>query len=230
MLVIEGGPETWEHLVLAADYLFALFDGVNRYYVRSKDRDWLPRLAAPVRTAPMTSSCTRTPARSASCELAASLRRRRAADGLFWEARGVRLGGRRAGVPAGRVAADDERLMAWILDRGAARSEVGVLRAQLAESRADNERLTALLWEWARRPRPGCGRDLLLVTEDQPAVPTAGGGGATADHEGELPPGSALVQHLPEGRLDGVGPDPVALGAQVEEVGHDLLGRSCRRR
>ena len=31
-----------------------------------------------------------------------------------------------------------------------------------------------------------------------------------------------LVEHRPEGRLHGVGPDAVALGAQVQVVGHDL--------
>jgi len=39
--------ETWEPLLLTADYQFATFDGLNRYYVRAEDRDLLPRLAVP---------------------------------------------------------------------------------------------------------------------------------------------------------------------------------------
>jgi FkbM family methyltransferase len=37
----------WEHLLLSADYLFAFFDGLNRYYVRAEDRDLISRLAVP---------------------------------------------------------------------------------------------------------------------------------------------------------------------------------------
>jgi FkbM family methyltransferase len=37
----------WEHRLLAADYEFALFDGLNRFYVRGEDRALLSRLAAP---------------------------------------------------------------------------------------------------------------------------------------------------------------------------------------
>lgn len=37
----------WEPLLLAADYLFALFDGLNRFYVRAEDRDLLPVLGYP---------------------------------------------------------------------------------------------------------------------------------------------------------------------------------------
>jgi FkbM family methyltransferase len=39
--------EAWEPLLLAADYHFATFDGLNRYYVRAEDRELLPRLAVP---------------------------------------------------------------------------------------------------------------------------------------------------------------------------------------
>ena len=39
--------EQWEPLLLAADYLFAFFDGLNRYYVRVEDRHLLPLLAVP---------------------------------------------------------------------------------------------------------------------------------------------------------------------------------------
>jgi len=38
----------WEHLLLAADYLFACFDGLNRYYVRKEDQPLISRLAVPV--------------------------------------------------------------------------------------------------------------------------------------------------------------------------------------
>jgi FkbM family methyltransferase len=40
--------ETWEPLILSYDYLFAFFDGLNRYYVRSEDRHLIPALAVPV--------------------------------------------------------------------------------------------------------------------------------------------------------------------------------------
>ncbi len=39
--------EEWEPILLAADYLFAFFDGLNRYYVRAEDRELIPRLAVP---------------------------------------------------------------------------------------------------------------------------------------------------------------------------------------
>lgn len=39
--------EDWEALLLAADYLFASFDGLNRYYVRAEDRGLLPLLSVP---------------------------------------------------------------------------------------------------------------------------------------------------------------------------------------
>ncbi len=38
----------WEHLILAADYVFAIFDGLNRYYVRSEDSQLLSALDTPV--------------------------------------------------------------------------------------------------------------------------------------------------------------------------------------
>ncbi len=40
--------DDWEPLLLTADYRFACFDGLNRYYVREEDRQWLPLLAVPV--------------------------------------------------------------------------------------------------------------------------------------------------------------------------------------
>jgi FkbM family methyltransferase len=39
--------DRWEHLLLDADYLYATFDGLNRYYVRSENREDVARLAAP---------------------------------------------------------------------------------------------------------------------------------------------------------------------------------------
>jgi len=43
----EPTHEQWEHLLLGADYLFAFFDGLNRFYVRAEDRALVPRLAVP---------------------------------------------------------------------------------------------------------------------------------------------------------------------------------------
>ncbi len=37
----------WEDLFLRADYTFAFFDGLNRFYLRSEDANLLDRLAAP---------------------------------------------------------------------------------------------------------------------------------------------------------------------------------------
>jgi FkbM family methyltransferase len=50
VLVIEATiqPETWEPILLAADYLPAAFDGLNRYYVREEDRTWLSHFQSPV--------------------------------------------------------------------------------------------------------------------------------------------------------------------------------------
>jgi hypothetical protein len=42
-----NAPQTWDPLLLNAGYLFAFFDGVNRFYVRQEDRDLLPVLAVP---------------------------------------------------------------------------------------------------------------------------------------------------------------------------------------
>jgi FkbM family methyltransferase len=41
-------PERWEPLILATDYLFAAFDGLNRYYVRAEDRQLLSVFKDPV--------------------------------------------------------------------------------------------------------------------------------------------------------------------------------------
>lgn len=48
VLIEANGVALWEPGLLAADYLFACFDGVNRFYLRAEDRDLLPRLAVPV--------------------------------------------------------------------------------------------------------------------------------------------------------------------------------------
>lgn len=40
--------DMWEDVVLAADYVFAFFDGLNRYYVRKESPDLLERLTVPV--------------------------------------------------------------------------------------------------------------------------------------------------------------------------------------
>ncbi len=37
----------WEPILFAADYIFAIFDGVNRFYVRKEDEALLPRLKSP---------------------------------------------------------------------------------------------------------------------------------------------------------------------------------------
>jgi FkbM family methyltransferase len=39
--------EKWEHILLGADYRFAIFDGLNRWYVRSEDADLVPVLSVP---------------------------------------------------------------------------------------------------------------------------------------------------------------------------------------
>jgi FkbM family methyltransferase len=41
-------PDRWEPMILAAHYHFAAFDGLNRYYVRSEDRELLKAFDAPV--------------------------------------------------------------------------------------------------------------------------------------------------------------------------------------
>jgi len=48
VLVEATDVDGWEPTLLAGDYLFAAFDGLNRYYVRAEDRGLLPAFAAPV--------------------------------------------------------------------------------------------------------------------------------------------------------------------------------------
>jgi FkbM family methyltransferase len=43
----------WEDLVLGNEYLYATYDGLNRYYVRAEDRELLPRLTTPVYDRPL---------------------------------------------------------------------------------------------------------------------------------------------------------------------------------
>lgn len=44
----EPTHEAWESLLLDADYRFALFDGLNRFYVRREDEPLIARLSVPV--------------------------------------------------------------------------------------------------------------------------------------------------------------------------------------
>jgi len=43
----EPTHQLWEDLLLRSDYRFALFDGLNRYYVRSEDEALVPLLSVP---------------------------------------------------------------------------------------------------------------------------------------------------------------------------------------
>lgn len=42
-----NSPEEWEPTLLAADYIFAMTDGVNRFYVGKEDSALLPRVSLP---------------------------------------------------------------------------------------------------------------------------------------------------------------------------------------
>jgi FkbM family methyltransferase len=48
ILVEATWPDQWDHLILAADYLFVIFDGLNRCYVRREDCHLLAALNTPV--------------------------------------------------------------------------------------------------------------------------------------------------------------------------------------
>jgi FkbM family methyltransferase len=48
VLVEATQPQQWESLLSAADYLFAAFDGLNRFYVRAEERQLLSTFHAPV--------------------------------------------------------------------------------------------------------------------------------------------------------------------------------------
>jgi FkbM family methyltransferase len=47
ILIEATWPERWEHLIVAADYVFVIFDGLNRYYVPAEDRQLGPALNVP---------------------------------------------------------------------------------------------------------------------------------------------------------------------------------------
>ncbi|MBX6315076.1 MAG: FkbM family methyltransferase [Isosphaeraceae bacterium] len=47
VLIEANGSEEWEPLMLRADYRLALFDGINRFYLRAEDAHLLPRLGIP---------------------------------------------------------------------------------------------------------------------------------------------------------------------------------------
>jgi hypothetical protein len=44
VVLFEGLPDDRSQRLIEADYLYALFDGINHYYVRAEDRGWLPLL------------------------------------------------------------------------------------------------------------------------------------------------------------------------------------------
>ena len=48
VLIEATRPDNWEHILLSSDYLFALFDGLNRFYVRAEDSQLLQLLKVPV--------------------------------------------------------------------------------------------------------------------------------------------------------------------------------------
>ncbi len=48
ILVEATSPDRWEPMILAANYHFGAFDGLNRYYVRAEDRQLLAAFNAPV--------------------------------------------------------------------------------------------------------------------------------------------------------------------------------------
>lgn len=43
----EATHHRWENLLFESDYLYATFDGLNRYYVRSEDKALIPKLQVP---------------------------------------------------------------------------------------------------------------------------------------------------------------------------------------
>ena len=48
VLIENSWPESWEQLILTADYLFAACDGINRYYVRAEESALLEAFRYPV--------------------------------------------------------------------------------------------------------------------------------------------------------------------------------------
>lgn len=51
VLIENAWPESWEHLILEANYLFAACDGINRYYVRDEEPGLLEHFRYPVNVA-----------------------------------------------------------------------------------------------------------------------------------------------------------------------------------
>ena len=51
VLIENAWPETWEHLILEANYLPAACDGINRYYVRAEEPSLLEAFRYPVNAA-----------------------------------------------------------------------------------------------------------------------------------------------------------------------------------
>lgn len=56
-LSTEPSHEAWEGIVMDADYRFALFDGLNRFYVAAEHADLLPVLAAPANSFDLYAGC-----------------------------------------------------------------------------------------------------------------------------------------------------------------------------
>lgn len=48
VIVLEGQPTAWEHILFDADYVFAAGDGINQYYLRAEDQHLAPILARPI--------------------------------------------------------------------------------------------------------------------------------------------------------------------------------------
>jgi FkbM family methyltransferase len=47
VLCESNGSEEWEPILFGADYHFAMFDGVNKFYVRGEDKHLIARISAP---------------------------------------------------------------------------------------------------------------------------------------------------------------------------------------
>ncbi len=48
VLVEDNGVSLWEHVLIEANYQFAFFDGINRFYLRQEDLWRMPAFAVPV--------------------------------------------------------------------------------------------------------------------------------------------------------------------------------------
>lgn len=56
-LSTEPAHDAWESIVIGAGYRFALFDGLNRFYVAAEHADLLPVMAAPANSFDLYSGC-----------------------------------------------------------------------------------------------------------------------------------------------------------------------------